>query len=182
MNEQLFLGKLVRLTAFDADKDAETESRWTHDAEYLRLLSPNPARPLSSNQIKKKYDEDKERNRFRFAIRTRAEDRLIGFIHLAWVEWNNGTAFLTLGIGDAADRGKGCGSDAMEMILRYAFAELNLFRLTTLASEDNPRGLDFFTRRGFQIEVRRREAIHREGARCDGLVLGMLKEEWKSQS
>ena len=63
MNMQLFEGERVRLTPHDPEKDAETESGWTHDPEYLRRLSADPACPLSPGQIKKKYEEaGKEKN------------------------------------------------------------------------------------------------------------------------
>ncbi len=55
MNVQLFEGERVRLAPHDPDKDAEIESGWTHDPEYMRLVSADPVRPLSPGQIKKKY-------------------------------------------------------------------------------------------------------------------------------
>ncbi len=184
MNEQLFRGELVRLTAFDVEKDAETESRWTHHAEFSRLAFAEPAKPLSPVTVKKKYDDEKEkeRNRYRFAIRTLADDRLIGFIALNWIEWNNGAAFLSLGIADAAERGKGYAREALRLILRYAFAELNLFRLSAVTASYNERAIEFLQRAGFQAEVCRREAFHRDGKRWDAVGLGMLREEWKAEN
>ncbi|MBI3913710.1 MAG: GNAT family N-acetyltransferase [Chloroflexi bacterium] len=183
MNEQLFRGELVRLTAFDAEKDAETESRWTHNAEFARLTFAEPAKPLSPVTIKKKYDDEKEkeRNRYRFAIRALADDRLIGFIALQWIEWNNGACFLSFGIADAVDRSKGYAREAVRLVLRYAFGELNLFRLSAVTGSYNDRAIEFLQRAGFQIEVRRREALHRDGRRWDAVGLGMLKDEWSKR-
>lgn len=181
MNTQLFEGEKVRLTPHDPEKDAEIESKWTHDPEYLRGLSADPARPLSPGQIKKKYEEaekEKTPNRFSFAVRTRADDRLIGFVRLEGIEWNNGSGRLTLGIGAAEDRGQGYGAEALRLVLRYAFEELNLHRLAATAAEDNAGALRFFERAGFSAEVRRRQAIMREGRRWDELFLGLLREEW----
>jgi len=39
MDTQLFEGELTRLAPPDPDRDAEIESKWTHDAEYMRLSS-----------------------------------------------------------------------------------------------------------------------------------------------
>jgi hypothetical protein len=89
MNTQLFEGELVHLAPPDPDRDAEIESKWTHDVEYMRLLSEAPVRPLSPSLIKKKYEEaekEKATNRFHFAVRTRADDRLVGFVKVE----NNG--------------------------------------------------------------------------------------------
>jgi RimJ/RimL family protein N-acetyltransferase len=183
MNSQLFEGNLIRLAALDPDHDAEAESRWTHDPEYLRLLRADPVRPLSPNQIKKKYEADeKDENasrRFHFAIRTRADDRLVGFVRLEHVEWTHGAAMMTLGIGDPSDRGHGYGTEALQLALRYAFGELNLYRLTAITFEYNERALRFFERAGFAVEVRRRQAIHRDGRRWDVLMMGLLREDWE---
>ena len=182
MNEaSLFEGELIRLAPFDPEKDAEVESRWTHDAEYLRLLEDAPARPLSPGQVKKKHEgQDKDEQRsFHFSVRRRADDRLVGFVRLQWIEWSHGASTLRLGIGAPEDRGKGYGREALRLILRYAFEELNLHRVGTYTFEYNPRAAEFLQKAGFQIEVRRRQAVNRDGRRWDTLILGLLRPEWE---
>jgi len=183
---QLFEGQLICLAPIDHEKDPEIESKWTHDPEYLRMLSAKPARPLSPAQIKKKYEAiekemDESRNTFYFTIRMRGDDRLVGFIKLFWVEWTNGNGFVELGIGDANDRGHGYGSEALRLVLRYAFAEINLFRLSVVIPEYNQAALHLFAKAGFVEEVRRREAYQRDGRYWDAIHLGLLREEWEVQ-
>ena len=181
MNTQLFEGQLIRLAPHDPEKDAEIESKWTHDPEYLRLLSADPARPLSPAQIKKKYEEaakEKKHNEFDLAIRLLADERLIGFARLFSIEWNNGSGWLTLGIGAAEDRGQGYGAEALRLLLRYAFDELNLHRLSASTFEYNAGALRLLEKAGFSVEVRRRQAANRDGRRWDVLMLGLLREEW----
>ena len=185
MSEQLFEGKRLSLAPHDPEKDAEVESRWTHDPEYMRLLSADPARPLSPGQMKKKYEEaakEKSHNRFSFALRTRADDRLIGFARLERIEWNNGSGWLTLGIGSAEDRRQGYGAEALRLLLRYAFDELNLHRVSAATFEYNSGALRLLEKAGFTVEVRRRQAIHRDGRRWDELLLGLLREDWEKSS
>ena len=182
MNTLLFEGERVRLAPPEPERDAEIESKWTHDAEYMRLLSDAPMRPLSPVLIKKKYEEaekEKAHNRFHFAIRAKADDRLVGFVKLENIEWNNGGGRVTLGIGDPNDRGRGYGAEALKLLLRYAFAELNLHRVTADTFEYNEGALRFLERAGFVTEVRRRQAVHRDGRRWDVIKLGLLREEWE---
>ena len=183
IEKQLFEGKLIRLGSIDHEKDPEVESRWTHDVSYLRALGTGPTRPLSPARMKKKYEEIEKRveesgNNFYFTIRSQEDDRLIGAVNLFWIEWSHGTGNLKIGIGDPNDRGKGCGSEAMRLILHYSFEELNLYRLSAVLGEDNPGGLRFFQKFGFVEEVRRRQAIVRDGRVWDLLHLGLLAEEW----
>lgn len=184
MNMQLFEGEKIRFTAFDPEKDPEVFSRWSHDPEYMRLLDIEPVRPLSPFQVKKQYEameKDKGRDLYYFVIRTRADDRVIGFVHLFWIEWNHGSARLKLGIGSPQDRGQGYGTEALNMALRYAFDELNLYRLTVMTMEYNTGAIRWLERAGFKPEVRRRQALNRDGRRWDVLSYGLLREEWHSR-
>lgn len=183
---QLFKGKSIRLGAIDHQRDPQVESRWTHDPAYLRDLSQEIARPLSPEKIKKKYEAlekeiEESKNTFYFTIRSCEDDRLLGFARIYWIEWSQGTGGLQIGIGDPRDRQKGYASEAMRLILRYAFAEVNLHRLSALVSEDNPAALHLFRKFGFVEEVRRRKAIQRNGAAHDLLLMGLLRQEWKPQ-
>ena len=181
MDTQLFEGELIRLAPPDPEHDAEVESKWTHDVEYMRLLSDAPMRPLSPTLIKKKYEEaekDKAGNRFHFAIRAKADDRLVGFVKLEGIEWNNSAGHLTLGIGDPSDRGRGFAREALRLSLHYAFAELNLYRLGATTLEYNERAQRLLEKAGFQLEVRRRQVVHRDGKRWGVLKYGLLRDEW----
>ena len=79
-----------------------------------------------------------------FTLRMRSDDRLIGFARLHWIEWSNGAGFIELGIGDPNDRLQGYGSEALRLLLRFAFDELNLYRLTAIIPEYNARRLACF--------------------------------------
>jgi RimJ/RimL family protein N-acetyltransferase len=186
LTEQLFEGQLVRFAPLDAERDADAVSKWTHDPEYLRLLSADIARPLSSFQVKKQYEEwEKEAEKhhaFNFAIRLKEDDRLIGFVRLLRLEWTHATSSLQIGIGDRNDRGKGYGTEVLRMLLRYAFDELNLYRLSATTAEYNTGAIRFFERAGFVVEVRRRQAIQRDGKRWDLVMLGLLRDEWQQKA
>ncbi|HLF03492.1 MAG TPA: GNAT family protein [Anaerolineales bacterium] len=181
--DQLFEGELIRLAPPDPERDADTESAWTHDPDYMRLISVDPIRPLSAAQVKKNYEAIEKDNdkQFYFAIRAMADDRLIGFAKLDGISWTHGSARLTMAIGSTADWDKGYGREALQMILRYAFGELNLYRIGAWTFEYNERGLRFLQMAGFQVEVRQRQSIHRDGRRWDGIWLGLLRSEWESK-
>ena len=185
IEQSLFDATDIRLGPIDHEKDPEVESRWTHDLSYLRMLSRDLARPLSQAQLKKKYEGIEkgmeEHNLIYYTIRRKEDNGLLGFLRLDWIEWSHGAAQLKMGIGDAAERGKGYGSQALRLLLRFAFDELNLYRLTVTLSEDNPHGIDFFKKFGFVEEVRRRRALLRDGQTYDLLMLGLLKDEWRRE-
>jgi RimJ/RimL family protein N-acetyltransferase len=68
------------------------------------------------------------------------------------------------------------------MLLRFAFAEINMFRVSARVPEYNVAALGLFKKFGFAEEVRRRSALERDGRRWDLFVVGLLNDEWKSQA
>jgi RimJ/RimL family protein N-acetyltransferase len=176
--ENLFRGKLVRLVA-PSERDAPTLARWSEDTEYLRAVDSDYARPLSPEEFALRLSPDQaDPNRLEFHLRTLADDRLIGFVALHSVEWNNGAALLAIGIGEARYRGKGYGTDALQLILRFAFHELNLFRIGLDVIATNTRALRMYEKLGFQREGCMRGAVLRDGCRTDRILMGILRDEW----
>ena len=176
--ENLFRGKLVRLVA-PSQGDAAEVAHWTEDAGYLRAVDSDYARPLSPEQAAARLaPEAADPNRVEFHLRTLADDRLIGFVALHSIEWNNGAGLLAVGIGEAEYRGKGYGTDALQLILRFAFQELNLFRVGLDVMATNARAIRAYEKLGFQHEGRMRGAVLRDGQRTDRIVMGILREEW----
>ena len=184
---QLFEGRDIRFGPIDYEKDPEIESKWTHDSAFMRMYEINPARPLSAAIVKKQYEKlekqvEEDKNLYHFMIRAKEDDRLIGKAVIQWVEWTNGNAWVHLGIGSADDQRKGYGSQALSMLVRFAFAELNLFRLSARVPEYNEAAISLFSKFGFVEEVRRRQALDRDGRRWDLIVFGLLNSEWQDQA
>ena len=191
IHDSLYDSERIRLTSIDHEKDAEVEAGWTHNPFFLRMAYLQPAQPFSAEKVKKKYeaiekDIEENKNAFYFAVRTQSDEdqpegRLIGFARLYWIEWTHGNANLQLGLGQPEDWGQGYGTEILRLMLRYAFAELNLFRLTAVIPEYNQASLHLFQKAGFVEEACRREAVHRDGRYWDLLNLGLLAQEWVEQ-
>lgn len=184
---QLFEGQDIRFGPIDHEKDPEIEAKWTHDSEFMRMMETTPARPMSAAMIRKQYEKlekqiEEDKNLYHFMIRAKADDRLIGIAEVQRIEWTNGNGFLRLGIGAAEDRGKGYGTQALRMLLRFAFAELNLFRVSAAVPEYNEAAIALFKKFGFVQEVCRRKSLERDGRRWDLYFLGLLSDEWRNQA
>jgi len=179
----LFEDQDIRLGPIDHDHDPEVESRWMHDSEYMRMMELKPVRPLAPAMVKKGYESlekeiEEDKNLFYFTIRAREDDRLLGKAVLEWIDWTNGNGYLRLGIGLSQDRGRGLGTQALGLLLRFAFAELNLFRVTMVVPEYNQATIALVRKFDFVEEVRRRQALLRDDRVWDLLVFGLLRSEW----
>ena len=190
MSANYFLGQLVRLSAPDAEKDAPAIAHWSREAEFVELLSSGIARPWSVAAIKKEIGEslggdEPKPGAFPFHIHTLAAEgqpaRLVGIVDLVLEQWPHRDAWIGIGIGERADWGQGYGSDAMRLILRYAFDELNLHRVTLSVFEYNERAIHTYRKLGFVEEGRHRQRLRRFGRLWDMLIMGLLSTEWEKR-
>lgn len=180
----LLCGQLVRLVAPDPEADPALESVWTNDAEFLRLFDLRPARPRSAAEIKRAKEKwllesEPKPNEFAFMIRALDGDRPIGMTDLYVPHWAHRDAWLGIGLGDREYWGKGYGTDAVRVVLRYAFTELGLERVSLDVFAYNERAARAYLKAGFREEGRQRERLRRDGRRWDMIYMGIMREEWE---
>jgi RimJ/RimL family protein N-acetyltransferase len=81
-------------------------------------------------------------------------------------------------IGERDYWGKGYGTDALRVLLRYAFDELNLHRVSLSVLEGNERAMRSYQKCGFRYEGRQRQVWAYDGRRWDEIYMGLLRDEW----
>jgi RimJ/RimL family protein N-acetyltransferase len=181
MNGDLFQGDLVRLVAIDEDLIPDSFSRWSRDSYFWRLADTRPAYPKSVKSQKDVLEKEMEKgssNLFWFMIRTLDDDRFVGDISLDGVNWSHGESFIGIEIGGRDNWDRGYGTDAMRVALRYAFEELNLYRVSLNVFGYNPRAIRIYEKVGFQHEGVQRQVLNRAGRRWDISYMGILQAEW----
>ena len=178
---ELLKGRLVRLSVVDPEEVSKSFASWNRDSEYKRLLDTDPPRLHSARKSKEWLEKEvgeMGETMYWFTIRGTEDDSLLGDITLDVTHWNTRDAFVGLGIGPREFWGKGYGTEAMQLILGYAFLEINLERVTLTVFEYNPRAIRSYEKIGFRHEGRLRGALLREGKRWDMLFMGIMREEW----
>ncbi len=175
-NHSLFYGQLVRLSACRPE-DTAALSLWSEDAEYLRNLDTDFAVPSSFESFEK--SSGKSSNSMEFRLRTLENDTLIGFVSIFSIEWNDQCGKIAIGIGDPNFRGKGYGIDALQLILRYGFCELNLYRIGLDVISYNTNAIRAYQKVGFQVEGTMRESVLRDGQKYDRILMSILRNEFQ---
>jgi RimJ/RimL family protein N-acetyltransferase len=181
MDVNSLCGKLVRLTAQEPQEEAEAIAGWNADTAWWRLLASEPCNLFSGKKIAEWIQKSQEKDppsSYSFCIRTLDDNRLIGFIGLDGDIFPHGEAFVGIGIGEREFWSKGYGTDAINVILRFGFEELNLRRVALDTFEYNPRAIRSYEKAGFVHEGRVRGYLYREGQRWDLIFMGLLRQEW----
>lgn len=172
-------GKLVRLTRFDLAEDSEAWARWIRDTEYQRMLDTGPAILHPPASVRSYLEKEVGKEYLLFSLHPLEEDHTVGFIDLSGFDWLARSAWVAIGIGEPAFRGRGLGSEAMQLLARFAFEQLNLHRINLTVFEYNLPALRSYQKCGFVEEGRQRQFLNREGRRWDMIFMGLLKEDWE---
>lgn len=184
--KDIFKGELVRLSAVDHEELGKAYSKWNRDSELKRFLDTEAARLHSAKASVKFFEKMVEENspaHHYFMIRALEDGRLLGDINLDVINnWSSRDSFVGLGIHNREDWGKGYGTDSMKIILRFAFTEINLRRVTLTVFEYNPRAIRSYEKVGLKHEGRLRGALLRDGKRWDMFYMGILYDDWKEMN
>jgi RimJ/RimL family protein N-acetyltransferase len=179
LGNQLLKGEKIYLNAITRE-DVPQFGRWFGNLELLANLWTGPLFPQTQEDEYEWFDRMRKSDDYDFAMRTLDDDVLIGSISLKAPEWKNRCAVFGIAIGDPNYWGKGYGTDATQVILRYAFLELNLQRVELWVYSYNPRAVRTYEKVGFKHEGTRRKAVFRDGEYIDVLLMGILLEEWQA--
>ena len=114
-----------------------------------------------------------------FVIALREGDACIGTTGCHNIEWRSRSAELGIVIGKREYLGKGYGTEAVRLLLRFSFTELNLHRVFLKVFDFNERAIRCYSKCGFVEEGRLRDAFYRDGDYHDILVMGILEDEFR---
>jgi len=155
---------------------------WYGDQEIWRLTSW-AASPLSPCAVERLF-EDRELSSTddSFAIHLKGEEEPIGVISLMNISDANDSAELSIIVGHPEDRHHGYGAEAIDTILRYGFEELGLNRVGLSVFEFNEDAISTYETLGFREEGRLRQALKRDGAFHDAILMSILEPEWGETS
>lgn len=177
----LFKGQKTRLSALNPETDAELFARWNEDSEYFRMLDTDIPRLFTTKAMKEWMEKHDDKGRGTdFLIRALDDDKPIGFCAIWLLPAQHNNAFVAIGIGERDYWSKGYGSEALSLLVRYGFLELNLHRISLGVFEYNTRAQKAYEKIGFVHEGRERGGLMREGKRWDFLCMGILRSEWEA--
>ncbi|WP_139489093.1 GNAT family N-acetyltransferase [Brevibacillus dissolubilis] len=177
--KNLLTGERIRLTALTTD-DVPVMVTWYSDEYVLRHLDATPAKPYTAEKLTKWLEQNNSSDTsYVFAIRTLDENLLIGYIALTAILWNNRVSWIEMLIGGEETRGKGYGTEALQVAIGFAFRELNLHRIQLSVFDYNIPGIRAYEKAGFKREGTYREFLHRDGQVFDMHLYGLLRHEWE---
>ena len=97
--------------------------------------------------------------------------KLIGTCQLHSISAVHRHAELQIRIGDVKQRGHGYGTDAVQLLLKFGFDDLNLHRIFLHVFADNKAAVRTYEKCGFKREGILRHAAHIDGRYVDDVLM-----------
>jgi RimJ/RimL family protein N-acetyltransferase len=169
------VGENVYLSPVNPD-DAEQYTKWLNDPEVTDWIG-GTATVCSLPSERRFLEKITEDGSYVFAIVRSGDDALLGNIGLHELNHISRRATLGIFIGEAENRSRGYGAEAMRLLLGYGFDTLNLHNIMLSVHADNARAIRCYEKVGFRECGRRREGKYAHGKYIDILSMDILETE-----
>ena len=179
----MIIGDGIRFRGIEKE-DLPYFVKWLNDPEVRRGLSL--FLPLSLAEEEQWFADLSKRPPFErpMAIEIQPDPKkdnwvFIGNCGFFDIDWQNRVAEMGIHIGEKDFWDKGFGTNAMRLLLKHGFENLNLHRLWLRVYEPNQRAVRAYEKAGFKLEGKFREGQFLEGKYVDVIIMSVLQTEWQ---
>lgn len=160
-------------------EDAPIYHQWRNDIEVMQFT--NPALDMftyadTENFVKNITESNQSKS---YIIEEIESNKAIGVTSLINMDYGNRNAECIIDIGDKNYWGKGFGKEAFQLLLDYAFNELNLHKVYLRVFSFNERAIKLYQKLGFDEEGELKEQFYRNGAWHDIKMMGLFQKDYR---
>lgn len=173
----MYSGQLVKLRAYK-EEDIEKAVEFINDEEVKKLMDSNIPFPMTKWQEEEWVRSRKANTDFTydFAIEDLKTGKYIGGCSINECDVKNRTCVVGIMIGDKEYWGKGYGSDALKVLIKFIFEEVNMNKIKLNVFSFNNRAIACYKKVGFKEEGILKKEIYRNGRYHDEIIMAMFKD------
>lgn len=159
--------------------DYQISVKWRNDDSITNLLGGS--KWFVSMETEKQWVQNAimQNKDIRLAICTVEKDIYIGNIYLTGIDYLNRKAQTQILIGNREYWNNGYGTEAMRLLLEYAFNYKNLRRLEAVVLEDNIGSRKMHEKLGYKKEGILRQSVYKNGQYKNQILYALLKTEYE---
>jgi RimJ/RimL family protein N-acetyltransferase len=172
------IGSRIMLREYRRD-DLPWMRQWVNDPEIVDYLSDIFLYPHAMESTEAYMETMLAGNSDSrgFVIADKESEAYIGQVNLDSIDWKNRVGVIGIVIGSTEHMGYGYGTEAMKLLVSFAFRELNLNRLQLEVYDFNERAYRCYLSCGFKEEGRLRERHYKNGRYSDVIQMGILRSD-----
>jgi RimJ/RimL family protein N-acetyltransferase len=171
IGERLYLRPLEK-------SDLGVLQTWANDPELRGLTGET----MPSSQVGMEETFERARtdpDRVWFVVVHKETHQVIGEARLLRMFYAWRTTDLSIILGDKTAWGRGFGTEAINLLLDYAFGYLNFHRVSIGVVASNERALRFYEKVGFKREGLQRDGYYYNHAYQDFVMMSLLEHEYR---
>jgi RimJ/RimL family protein N-acetyltransferase len=173
----MVIGNKVVLRAVEKE-DLTRFFKWSDDYEFKRYYNFTIDFGNYDEAVDNFYKGRSLQNTAEFSILDKSNKILIGRCMLTDIDLINKKSMCMMYIDDRNCRDSGYGTEAMRLLMKFAFEDLGLNRLGAWVFDFNKYAIRCFKNCGMKVEGIMREGIYRDGKYQDVYFMGVLKNEY----
>lgn len=174
----MYYGEKVKLRAYKRE-DVPLACEYMNDSEIKAHLVTDVPYPLTFDEELKWYEGlSNSKGTYNFAIEDLKTGKYIGGCGINEANWVSRTATIGIFIGDKNCWNKGYGTDAMKVLMKFVFQQMNMNKIKLYVFDFNIRAKKCYEKCGFKVEGVLRQELFRDGYYYDEIAMGILREEW----
>ncbi len=178
MRKPFLVGERIYLRPLEVEDVTDEYLHWMNNAALAKFI-PAMTFPGTRARVEEYVRRESGRPEVVFlAIIEKATNRHIGNIKLGPINWLDRRAEYGRLIGDMSVRSKGYGSEAVRLILGYAFDQLNLHKVYASCLASNAPAIRSNQKNGLEIEASFKEYRFVEGHFEDVVYMGITRQTW----
>ena len=153
--------------------------KWVNDAEVRGLIGEvRPMTQIGAEQYLEKVQNDE--SRVWFVIVLKEDGKVIGEAGLLRMFHAWRTTDLTIILGEKEEWGKGYGTEAIDLLLDYAFGNLNFHRVAVGVVGFNEAAVRFYEKAGFTKEGIQRDGYYYDHEYHDFIMMSILEDDFRA--
>lgn len=179
MHHPFLIGKKLYLRGIE---EGDLEGRyfdWLNDYEITKYMESGSF-PNTVEKMQEYFrNVGRSGNNVLLAIIDMETDEHIGNVRLGPINWIHRTSFLGIMIGEKEFSGKGYGTEALKLVVDYAFNRLNLRKISADMNASNKASVRAYEKAGFKVEGRRKDELYVNGKYHDAIIMGLTKVDFQ---
>ena len=158
--------------------DCEYFARWEAEPAVTEFFTIDAGRDYEET-VREYVERENDPAAAQFTICAAGDDRPLGRIYVSNINRRYDSLDITrIYIAEPAERGRGCGRQALIAVLRWAFEEEGAERVTLDYFTDNKIAAALYEKLGFKREGIMRRAGKKDGRYVDLCLASMLRSEF----
>lgn len=178
MKEILLKSERIYLEALINKINAKTLQENINDIEQTKYMHevPYPYTLKDAENYLDYLNSITDNSAIELGIFSNNADEFIGVVSLHKINYKYGNGEIGYWIRKKFWR-EGLAKESVQLLIKYAFQELNLVRIYATLQKENTGSLALLTSLGFQVEGLMRKSVKNKGKLVDRYICSLLKED-----